>query len=327
MGSVYKRTWKTRGATKVRREAWGYSLVVRGRQERVIRMEWTKDDAQNALTARMLERDVVRTPAPATMTFGDAVARYTQEKARKRTVSEDVRHLTGFAAEFGVATPLAEITAARISAWRGARLAALNPRTKRPYSAAAINRPLATLRHLFALAHKDGEVISGVPRVRREKEPQGRLRWLTREEVTRLLGACDASKNPFLGALVRLALATGMRRGELLGLTWERVDFGRGVVQLELTKSGQRRDIPMNRDADAALTGLPGPKAEGFVFRKRDGRAWGRIRTAFESAVRTAKIEDFTFHDVRHTRSRATSSWPRATWWPSRRSSGTRRSQ
>ena len=83
-------------------------------------------------------------------------------------------------------------------------------------------------------------------RVRLEKEPQGRLRWLTKEEASRLLGACDASKNLLLGAIVRLALGTGMRREEILGLTWERVDFARGVLRLEVTKSGRRREIPMD---------------------------------------------------------------------------------
>ena len=84
-------------------------------------------------------------------------------------------------------------------------------------------------------------------------------------------------------------------------MTWERVDFARGVLQLEHTKSGRRREVPMNRAVYDALAGLPGPKAEGFVFRKRDGRAWGNIRTAFEDACREAKVDNFRFHDLRHT--------------------------
>lgn len=57
----------------------------------------------------------------------------------------------------------------------------------------------------------------------------------------------------------------------------------------------------MNRAVDDALAGLPGPKAAGFVFRNRDGRAWGSIRTAFEDACREAKVDNFRFHDLRHT--------------------------
>lgn len=56
-----------------------------------------------------------------------------------------------------------------------------------------------------------------------------------------------------------------MRRGEILGLAWERVDFARGVLQIEQTKSGRRREVPMNQAVYGVLTALPGAKAEGLV--------------------------------------------------------------
>ena len=108
-----------------------------------------------------------------------------------------------------------------------------------------------------------------------------------------------------------------MRKGEILGLIWEHVDFARGVLLLEQTKNGRRREVPMNRAvydalqplyaaARAALpTNAPGTKSAepaGLVFRKRHGDgSWGSIRTAFEGACREAKIPDFRFHDLRHT--------------------------
>jgi hypothetical protein len=64
--------------------------------------------------------------------------------------------------------------------------------------------------------------------------------------------------------------------------------------------SGKRREVPMNSATGAALHAL-GDKTEGYVFRKTSGVAWGSIRTAFERAVRDAKLDDFTFHDLRHT--------------------------
>jgi integrase len=94
---------------------------------------------------------------------------------------------------------------------------------------------------------------STVPRIKLEKEAQGRLRWLTPEEATKLLSRCREQKNPALGDLVELALYTGMRQGELLELTWSRVDRARGVVLLEITKSGRRREVPLNSPADAIL--------------------------------------------------------------------------
>jgi integrase len=72
------------------------------------------------------------------------------------------------------------------------------------------------------------------------------------------------------------------------------------VLCLEQTKSGRRREIPMDDTAYAALSSVRGERA-GLVFTKADGRRWGKIRTAFESAVEAAKVDDFRFHDLRHT--------------------------
>src|SRR6185503_974927 len=88
---------------------------------------------------------------------------------------------------------------------------------ERRLTAAAVNRPLALLRHLLRLAHEEWEVLDSVPRIRLEKEPQGRLRWLSQDEIPRLLQTCGKSKNKELRAAVIIAINTGLRRGELLG--------------------------------------------------------------------------------------------------------------
>ena len=136
-------------------------------------------------------------------------------------------------------------------------------------------------------------VLPVVPKVRLEREPQGRIRWLESDEETRLLAACAKSQNRSLLALVTVAMDSGLRRGELLALTWDRVDLSRGVIRFELTKSGKRREVPMRQAVYDVLAGLPGP---------RNGRVWpiGNVRRAFENALETAKVEDFHFHDTRH---------------------------
>jgi integrase len=215
-------------------------------------------------------------------------------------VEADRRQLELLKAEFGAETPLAEITASRISEYKAKRLAAVlkigggEIAAERRLTAAAVNRPLALLRHLLRLAHEEWEAIHNVPRIRLEKEPQGRLRWLTQEEITRLLDAAAKSRNKELRAAVIVALNTGLRRGEFLGLTWERVDLSRGVIRLELTKSGRRREVPMNDDSYRALVDI-GPKASGRVFKTR------YIQTAFNNAVAAAKLDDVNFHTLRHT--------------------------
>ena len=108
-----------------------------------------------------------------------------------------------------------------------------------------------------------------------------------------LLAACAKSKNKALRSIVVIALESGLRRAEVLGLTWDRVDLSRGVIRLERTKSGKRREVPMRQVVYNTLAGLPGPR-EGRVFKTRS------IRTAFENAAEAAGLDDFHFHDTRH---------------------------
>jgi len=105
-------------------------------------------------------------------------------------------------------------------------------------SAASINRPLALLRHLLRLAHEEWEELATVPRIRLEREPEGRIRWMEPDEEARLLEACGQSRNKQLGKIVTVALESGLRKGELLGLTWDRVDLSRGVIRLEGAATG-----------------------------------------------------------------------------------------
>jgi integrase len=292
MAKVNQRTWKIPGR-RTKRKAWGFTVAVDGKRQKHYKAEWTQDAAEKALAELLLK---IEQPEPkgAGLTLGQAAARYLAGKARKRSLEADRRYMELFKSALGSDTPLAEITASRISDWKAERLSAVCKHTKQGYSAAGINRPLAALRHLLRLAHDEWEMLPSVPRIKLEREPQGRLRWLTQEEIMALLAACLKSKNRELHPAVVIAINTGLRRSELLGLTWERVDLSRGVLRLEITKSGKRREVPLNEDSYGALVTLE-PKAAGPAFRTRS------IRTAFENAVVTAKLDDVSFHTLRHT--------------------------
>jgi integrase len=91
--------------------------------------------------------------------------------------------------------------------------------------------------------------------------------------------------------------AASLRQGEALDLTWDWVDRARGVILLEMTKSGRRRQIPLNQNADAVLARRGSSTAEGLVF----GDRWERYQTAWERARARAKLADVRYHDLRHT--------------------------
>jgi len=298
MAKVRQRTWTIPGQ-RTKRKAWGYVTInERGKQVRCFKAEWTKEAAQDALAAYLLKIEQPR-PAGTGLTFSQAAERYLATKARKLSLVEDQRTLAHLTSHFGQDTLLSDITGARISEYRGKRLRAVRTigGQERVIGAAAINRPLALLRHLLRLAHEEWDALQTVPRIRLEKEPQCRLRWLTPEEAHRLLEACRSSKNAALVNLVELCLFTGLRQAEALGLTWDRVDRSRSVILLEVTKSGRRREVPLNSEADTALV-RQGPLEAGLVF---GTSSWYAFRKAWEAAVKAAKVPDFHFHDLRHT--------------------------
>jgi integrase len=286
-GKVRIVEWTHKGKT---RRAWGYTATVAGK--RVRRAGFlSKAEA----TAAMLEamRPKPQTPELPTMTLSETFTRYSAVRSRKRTANEDARIARRLLAYFGD-VPLASITASKVSEYKAVRLASVHHGTGKPLTAAAVNRPLGFLRAVLAMAHTEWETLASVPRIKLEREPEGRVRWLEPDEEVRLLEACRRSSIPFLHDMVVVALETGMRLGELRGLAWDRVDFSRGMIRLEITKSGRRREIPMRSRVHDVLSAMP---------RRLDGKVWpGTLMSkAFRRAMRAAGIEDFTFHDLRHS--------------------------
>jgi len=165
---------------------------------------------------------------------------------------------------------------------------------KRP-SNAAINRELALLKHLFSMSIKWGNTdFNPVKEVKFLKE-ELKERILTPDEIQRLLSQANDELRP----IIIMAINTGMRLGEILSLRWSQVNFRAGFIQVEHSKSGKRRKIPMNSWLTQTLQNV---KKEGgeFVFVK-SGKPIKSIRTAWENALRRAEVFNCRFHDLRHT--------------------------
>ncbi len=201
---------------------------------------------------------------------------------------------------------LAQIQGKDIAAFR-------DERVKSGGSANTVRLDLALLSHLFTIAVKEwgmAGLVNPVMQIRKPKLPQGRDRRLLPGELDRI---CSASDSPVLADLVRFAVETGMRRGELSGMTWETVDIKKRTVTLTETKNGEKRIVPLSTEAVRILSGLA---------RRIDGEVWGMepdsITQAFNRAVSRARsafenecekrgenpdlsfLVNLTFHDLRH---------------------------
>ena len=117
----------------------------------------------------------------------------------------------------------------------------------RTRKSSTVRRYLAALSHAFSIAVKEYQWLDDNPcgKIRKPPEPRGRVRFLSEEEIHRLLTACLESRNLYLHTVVVLALSTGARKMELLGLRWPYVDLKRSTLTFHQTKNGDTRTVPL----------------------------------------------------------------------------------
>lgn len=176
----------------------------------------------------------------------------------------------------------------------------------KPRSNATVNRYLAALSHALTIAVEEWEWLkdsSPMRQVRKLKEPRGRVRFLSDDERERLLDACRRSRSPLLYTVVVLALSTGARRMEILKLTWADVDVDRRVIRLPETKNKERRALPLVGYAHELMQDHANTRRKdtNLIFPGRSGKKPTDMRTAWDEAIARAEIEDFHFHDLRHS--------------------------
>jgi integrase len=176
-------------------------------------------------------------------------------------------------------------------------------------SGATVNRYLATLSHMFTTAMREWRLIDKNPvaDINKKKEARGRARFLRDEEREALLTACAHSAWPALHTLVLLAISTGARRGELIHLQWTDIcfDLPSPEANIQCTKNGDPRRLPLVGKALKSLRALQTASggASRFVFTSPS--AIDKPYIAFDAhwyaALARAGIDDFRFHDLRHT--------------------------
>ena len=284
---------------------WASFADASGRRTRRSTQTTDRKDAEALLAKwRLAAYQQKHWDKPPTHTFDELILAYLAEtKDKKRSAERDYYSAKQLYPVF-TGIELSQLTPSSIRDYIKSRQA-LNAQPS------TINKELRLLSAALNYAGREwGWAIQNPVSGRTLKEPEGRVRWLSIDETDLLMAAAESEPKAaaHLPAFIQLALHTGMRKGELLGLEWDRVNFATGLILLRAphTKNEKRRSIPINNTARAALIQRARYRAthcpdSPWVFCHIGGQRITSLRRSFDSACRRAGIVDFHIHDLRHT--------------------------
>ena len=272
-----------------REQIWYIDYYFAGR--RIRKKIGSKRDAENALAAVKADilRGEFRFKREKKIHFENFAAEYLEyARANKRSWERDKIILKRLGSFFE-GRLFSKITPRDIESYKQERLTQVKPST--------INRELALLKHMFNLAKKWKYTDENpVREVKFFQEQKIEMMILDKERGVRLI---DVAVD-YLKPIIIIAVNTGMRRGEVLGLRWNDIDFDKHYIFIKQTKSGVMRRVPMNSLVAEALRGIE--RRDSFVFFNPKTKSYlYRIDRSFKTACRKAGIPDLRFHDLRHT--------------------------
>lgn len=261
-------------------------------------------------------------------TFRDFAEQYLEWAGFQRSFRSKKGHIGQLMKDFG-SLNLCDFSTMLVEKYQAKTL-------KNKRAPATVNRHVTALKHMFTKAVEwelvDEDVLKRVRRVKLFAENNKRLRYLSKEEAKALVAACS----PHLRPIVITALNTGMRKEEILSLEWARhVDLRHGFILLDRTKNGDRREIPINRVLRETFKGIVRRLDSPYVFVDDNGKRFNNVKRSFATALKNAELErcpecnheaeksdseepgqcpkcgvrmrrckgidDFRFHDLRHT--------------------------
>lgn len=267
----------------------------------------TKLEAQ--MWARSIEAEIDRGTHVSTVTaektlFTDLAARFSTEFATFHYRGMGWKYkLVHLVSHFGSHT-VASLTADKIALYRDQRLTEPDPRFSDAdnaprISGATVKTELDLLSKVLDVASKEFRITlptgNAVAMIRKPANNPSRERRLTTEEFERLVAACDQSSNRWLRPAFLLSVETAMRQGELLALNWDNVNIEKRVAYLKVTKNGDARAVPLSGRAIEVLKSIPHVSGNRVLLVEKQG-----LHSVFKTACKRAKIEDFTWHDLRH---------------------------
>jgi len=312
MHTSKRRNWKPRKDRcifKDRRGRWHIDYYTPNGARRRKLVDGSKTDAERELRRLRGAIDAGEfVDAHTSPTFAQFSVMFMERHGSKKlSYAKNSRVLERLKEFFGT-TKIARITADHIEQYRLKRRSEPDERDgKSALADTTINREVEVLRAMFSKAVAWGKLAKNPARaVEDYAEDNKRERYLETVEVRKLLRAAKRSYSEFLRPAIYLALETGTRKSELLGLLWSDVRFESSEILLRDTKSGEPRHVPMSRRARWCLSKLAARNPLATWVFESEGKNGAKApirdtKTAWNTALTRAKIEDFHWHDLRHT--------------------------
>jgi len=261
-------------------------------QTRTFESKRDAEDWAKKIETEMRQRTFVDRSEADRTSFGELLERYLQEiTPDKRGWRADSSRIRQFQRHPLALRMLSSLRSVDFSNYVKERKMAVGPKT--------ICLELSVMSAVFNVAANEWSipVTNPITNIRKPALPLDRKRRLVGDEEARLLDAAQASRVPTLAFCIALAVETGMRRGEIAGLTWNQIDLLNRVIRLDMTKNGDCRTVPLSEAAEAAIRALPRPLHGGPVATCHDSNGLG---AAFRRVCHRAGITNLHFHDLRH---------------------------
>ncbi|WP_292181609.1 site-specific integrase [Mesorhizobium sp.] len=227
-------------------------------------------------------------------TLGDLVRRYRSEVVvSKKGAEVETIVLDAFLRHPICRKSLADLNTSDFASYRDERLKTI--------AATSLKRQLAPVNNMFELARTEWKIPLKNPLVdlSLKANDNRRERRLREGELDRLVEAGKKTRNPFVLPVIRFAIETGMRRGEILNLRWRDIDETRGTATILETKNGSPRTIPLTSGALDVLRTLGALKGQESCSRVFPLSALA-LRLCWDRLTGRANINDLNFHDLRH---------------------------
>lgn len=285
-----------------RGKTWWYSITMEGQTYRgSCKTAEEKQAREFHDTERARLWREIRMGEKPKKTWEDATVRWLKDRETRKSLTEDKANVKWWTEKFKQyrVTYLEEVTPDLVAEIRDAELARKRERGDGKVKPATINRKISTLRSVMTTASRRYLWIDRVPLYQLLPENNQRVRFLTPTEVHRLT---DALPEPYR-SLALFAVSTGLRRSNVMHLRWSWLDLTKKTVTLphQMMKNGKPLSLPLIQFAVDVINRWTGRHAE-YVFCRNDGQRINEIPSKiWAKACADAGIEDFRFHDLRHT--------------------------